>query len=313
METRDSDDALVCCVKNTVEDRIMDSVASLHATYCKEELERFKLRSGKVRLADDKTLDIVSIEGCCPQNLFWYKLGFEGCRYIPGLKRRLISVGQLDEDGFHVHPEGIGVIIDGSGRAALYHQRLGDMSMIDMNMLASKGNVPDVRKVDIYFCKPGGFGKQNKLSFIMSAKTRKLQRNYARYNANLLKIVSKIPLQFGVAERLSQTFRAESTRLRAEVPKMLSADSVGDQIRVRGLKTVGASRIVDDQMKNTLKTNYPPRWEALRLHRYKDPPESPGLHKESVQWKKAINEEMVSLEKNQTCSLVRLPAGKKAS
>ncbi|GJY88896.1 retrovirus-related pol polyprotein from transposon TNT 1-94 [Tanacetum coccineum] len=35
--------------------------------------------------------------------------------------------------------------------------------------------------------------------------------------------------------------------------------------------------------------------------------------KESVQWKKAIIEEMVSLEKNQTCSLVILPAGKKAS
>ncbi|GJZ38066.1 hypothetical protein Tco_0584257 [Tanacetum coccineum] len=35
--------------------------------------------------------------------------------------------------------------------------------------------------------------------------------------------------------------------------------------------------------------------------------------KESVQWKKAINEEIVSLEKNQTCSLVRLRAGKKAS
>ncbi|GKE59240.1 retrovirus-related pol polyprotein from transposon TNT 1-94 [Tanacetum coccineum] len=35
--------------------------------------------------------------------------------------------------------------------------------------------------------------------------------------------------------------------------------------------------------------------------------------KESVQWKKASIEEMVSLEKNQTCSLVRLPAGKKAS
>ncbi|GKF88258.1 hypothetical protein Tco_0259135 [Tanacetum coccineum] len=35
--------------------------------------------------------------------------------------------------------------------------------------------------------------------------------------------------------------------------------------------------------------------------------------KESVQWKKAINKEMVSVKKNQTCSLVRLPAGKKAS
>ncbi|GJW95496.1 retrovirus-related pol polyprotein from transposon TNT 1-94 [Tanacetum coccineum] len=34
---------------------------------------------------------------------------------------------------------------------------------------------------------------------------------------------------------------------------------------------------------------------------------------ESIQWRKAINEEIVSLEKNQTCSLVRLLAGKKAS
>ncbi|GKF35136.1 hypothetical protein Tco_0108336, partial [Tanacetum coccineum] len=55
---RDSDDALVCCVENMIEDRIMDSGASFHATYCKEELERFKLRSCKVRLADDMTLDI---------------------------------------------------------------------------------------------------------------------------------------------------------------------------------------------------------------------------------------------------------------
>ncbi|GKB55831.1 retrovirus-related pol polyprotein from transposon TNT 1-94 [Tanacetum coccineum] len=34
--------------------------------------------------------------------------------------------------------------------------------------------------------------------------------------------------------------------------------------------------------------------------------------KESIQWKKAINEEIISLEKNQTWSLVRLPTGKKA-
>ncbi|GJZ55799.1 hypothetical protein Tco_0610992 [Tanacetum coccineum] len=35
--------------------------------------------------------------------------------------------------------------------------------------------------------------------------------------------------------------------------------------------------------------------------------------KESIQWKKVIIEEMVSLEKNQTCSLVRISARKKAS
>ncbi|GKC62559.1 hypothetical protein Tco_1095157 [Tanacetum coccineum] len=49
---------------------------------------------------------------------------------------------------------------------------------------------------------------------------------------------------------------------------------------------------VEDQMKKSLKTEHPPRREAPRLYR-----------KESVQWKKAINEEMVPLEKNQTCSL----------
>ncbi|GKE04165.1 hypothetical protein Tco_1396183, partial [Tanacetum coccineum] len=69
MAVGDSDDVLVYCVENTVEDRIMDSDASFHATYCKEELESWTL---------------------------------EDVRYIPGLKRRLISVGQLDEEGYHV-------------------------------------------------------------------------------------------------------------------------------------------------------------------------------------------------------------------
>ncbi|GJT97233.1 retrovirus-related pol polyprotein from transposon TNT 1-94 [Tanacetum coccineum] len=54
---------------------------------------------------------------------------------------------------------------------------------------------------------------------------------------------------------------------------------------------MGASRIVEDQIKNTLKMEHPPRREALRLHRYEDPPESPGLQK-------AINEEMVKEEQN---------------
>ncbi|GKD46360.1 hypothetical protein Tco_1271005 [Tanacetum coccineum] len=60
---------------------------------------------------------------------------------------------------------------------------------IDMNMLASKGNVPDVRKVDIYFCNPGGLGKQKKRPLMVKKKkeNKKLQRleSYGRYNANL--------------------------------------------------------------------------------------------------------------------------------
>nr|GEY63486.1 retrovirus-related Pol polyprotein from transposon TNT 1-94 [Tanacetum cinerariifolium] len=102
MAVGDSDDALVCYVKNKVGDRIMDSGASFHATYCKEELERFKLRSGKVRLADDKTLDIAGIGDVVLKNSFGTSWILKDIRYIPGLKRRLISAGQLDEEGYHI-------------------------------------------------------------------------------------------------------------------------------------------------------------------------------------------------------------------
>nr|GEW70872.1 RNA-binding protein 1 [Tanacetum cinerariifolium] len=162
----DSDNALVCCVENMVEDRIMDS----------------------------------GIGDVILKTYFGTSWTLKDVRYIPGLNRRLILVGQLDEEGYHWQC-----------------QRHVDMSKIGMNMLASKRNVQDIRKVDIYFCKPGGLRKQKKLSFIMSEKTRKLQRSCGRYNANP---------QFGVAKRLSQIFRAESMGLRAEALKILWADSV---------------------------------------------------------------------------------------
>ncbi|GJU66844.1 retrovirus-related pol polyprotein from transposon TNT 1-94 [Tanacetum coccineum] len=57
----------------------------------------------------------------------------------------------------------------------------------------------------------------------------------------------------------------------------ITQSQVGALIRVRGPKIVGASRIVEDQMKNTLKMEHPAKREAPRLHGYKGPPESLGL------------------------------------
>ncbi|GJS05574.1 retrovirus-related pol polyprotein from transposon TNT 1-94 [Tanacetum coccineum] len=207
MAARDSDDALVCCVENTVEDRIMDSGASFHATYCKEELERFKLHSGKVRLADDKTLDIAGVEDVVLKTSFGTSWTLKDVRYISSLKRRLISVGQLDKEGYHVgfedqqwkvikgsfmvarenkrgslymvevHPEGIDAIIDGSGSAALW---FGEAKEAFLHNVKEDKEIAEIRAIGVVF---------------------------------------------GVAERLSQTFRAESTRLRVEALKMLWADS----------------------------------------------------------------------------------------
>ncbi|GJX21924.1 hypothetical protein Tco_0226369 [Tanacetum coccineum] len=162
MTAGDSYDALVYCVENMIEDRIMDYGASFHATYCKEEFKRFKLRSGKVRLAYDKTLDIA-------------------------------SVGD--------------------------HQSLGDMSRIGMNMLASKGNALDVQKskfiqkaMALYLLHQSN----DPATMILLSKTAAGVTN----GIVMLKMVPETPLQFGVAKRLSQTFRAESTRLRAEALKI---------------------------------------------------------------------------------------------
>ncbi|GJY66473.1 hypothetical protein Tco_0468711 [Tanacetum coccineum] len=85
-----------------VEDRIMNSGASFHATYCKKELDRFRLRSGKVCLVDDKILDIAGIGDIFLKTSFGTSWTLKDVRYIPGLNKRLILVGQLDEEGYHV-------------------------------------------------------------------------------------------------------------------------------------------------------------------------------------------------------------------
>ncbi|GKC05110.1 retrovirus-related pol polyprotein from transposon TNT 1-94, partial [Tanacetum coccineum] len=182
MAVGDSDDALACCVENTVEDRIMDSGASFHATYCKEELERFKLCSGKVRLADGKTLDIASVGDVVLKTYF-----------STSWTLKVIRIG--------------------------------------MSMLVSKGNILDVRKVDIYFCKPGGLGKQKNLSFIMSVKTRKLQRLEQVHTEGcghifITSIRGSSYYDIVIEDCNRSCGRAESTGIRAEASKMLWANSV---------------------------------------------------------------------------------------
>ncbi|GJW87087.1 retrovirus-related pol polyprotein from transposon TNT 1-94 [Tanacetum coccineum] len=124
--------ALVCCVENTAEDRIMDYGASFHATYCKEELERFKLRSSK--------------------------LDSEG---IPGLKRSfMVTRGNKCGSLYMVEvpSDRINAPIDARGNATLWHQRLGHMSEKGMKILALKGRIP----YGVGFYEPCVLGRQKK-------------------------------------------------------------------------------------------------------------------------------------------------------
>ncbi|GJQ96548.1 hypothetical protein Tco_0007687 [Tanacetum coccineum] len=191
----------------------------------------------------------------------------------------------------------------------------------------------------------------------------------------MLKMVLETTLQFGVAKRLSRTFRAESTGLRAEALKMLWANLVsityliyripyvpiglripeeewrGKDTSLAHLKVSGCDSFVkvkdvcgeamkctficsgSDEMRysfwdtnihqspgkssNTSEGSENSRsFEDSERSDKKDSEDGASSEEEGLetsQWKKDINEEMVSLEKNRTCSLVRLPAGKKAS
>nr|GEW03516.1 G-box-binding factor 4 [Tanacetum cinerariifolium] len=228
--------------KNTVKDHIMDSGALFHATYCKEELERFKQ-------CPDKTLKDV--------------------RYITGLKRRLISGSLMRK-----------VTTQASKTSS---ERIG------MNMLASKGNVPNVQKVDIYFCKPGGLGKQKKLSFIMSEKTKKLQRirrDTRLSKAEILDLWTRFmrPLNDGIVTEHG----------------LISEITLSSDGRLDTSEGFENSRRFEDSGRSN--KEYSKDRESFKEEGFETP-----------HWKKVINKEMVSLEKNQTCSLFKISTGKKTS
>ncbi|GJZ57506.1 retrovirus-related pol polyprotein from transposon TNT 1-94 [Tanacetum coccineum] len=260
MAVRDyDDDALVYCVENTIKDRIIDSGASFHVAYCKEELERFKLRSGKVRLVDDITLNIAGVGDVVLKTSFGTSWTMKDVRYITGLNKRLISIGQLDEEGYHVGFEdqqwkvtkgslvirenkceslymvevpsdGINAAIDGRGNVALWHQRLGYMSEKGMKILALKevfntfkkwkAVVKNETNLRVKCLKFDNGGEYSSREFIEYCAENRIR---------MLKTVLETPQQNGVAERMNRTLN--------ERAKIKVKDIARDKLDAKSMKS----------------------------------------------------------------------------
>uniref|UniRef100_A0A803N5C9 CCHC-type domain-containing protein n=1 Tax=Chenopodium quinoa TaxID=63459 RepID=A0A803N5C9_CHEQI len=94
-------DALILSVDSPIESWILDSGASFHSSPCKEIFQNFKSgKFGKVYLADDEPLDIVGKGDVMIKTSSGSSWKLEDVRYIPKLRKNLISVGQLDSSGF---------------------------------------------------------------------------------------------------------------------------------------------------------------------------------------------------------------------
>ena len=93
-------DALLLVVGSSLDDWVLVSEASFHTSPHQEIIQNYVIGDfGKVYLADDTTLDVVDMGYAwilLPNGSVWL---LEKVQYIPDLRRNLISVGQLDDEG----------------------------------------------------------------------------------------------------------------------------------------------------------------------------------------------------------------------
>ena len=139
-----NDDALICCIECLVESWVMDSGASFHATPCKDLMLNFRTGNfGKVRLADDETLDIAGMGDINLRTSLGTSWTLKDVRYILRLKKMLISVGQLDKEGYRVTfgdgkwkvIKGNLVVARGEKRGTLY---IVEQSIYEVNVVANE-------------------------------------------------------------------------------------------------------------------------------------------------------------------------------
>nr|GEU73573.1 retrovirus-related Pol polyprotein from transposon TNT 1-94 [Tanacetum cinerariifolium] len=310
METGDFDGALFCCVENTVEDRIGDVVL-------------------KTSFGTSWTLKDV--------------------RYIPGLKRRLISVGQLDEEGYHVGfrdqqwnvTKDSLVVARGNKRGSLYmvelpkamfqmygrgwsqfiqkamvlhllHQHEDPTTMILLSKTATgvaeewRGNDTSLAHLKVFGCDSIVRVKDvceeaMKCTFIGSGsdEIRYSFRDTRSHQVIRSRDITFMDLIYGARSATDSSSLTkliqESQVVLVDIPENLAEnDTIVEEHGGRS----------DEEYSEDGASSNEGGFEILQVRR---------STRESKAPKKAINEEMFSFEKNQTCSLVRISAGKKAS
>ncbi|RVW41523.1 Retrovirus-related Pol polyprotein from transposon TNT 1-94 [Vitis vinifera] len=154
---------------------------------------------------DDWPLDVVGLGDVrisLPNGSVWL---LEKVRHIPDLRRNLISVGQLDDEGHAILfvggtwkvtkgarvlargkktgtlymtscPRDTIAVADASTDTSLWHRRLGHMSEKGMKMLLSKGKLPELKSIDFDMCESCILGKQKKVSFLKTGRTLKAEK-----------------------------------------------------------------------------------------------------------------------------------------
>ncbi|GJR98565.1 retrovirus-related pol polyprotein from transposon TNT 1-94 [Tanacetum coccineum] len=351
MAAGDSDNALVCCVENTVEDCI--------AFWCIIPYYILQRRVRKVQATLRWTLKDV--------------------RYIPGLKRRLISYGQLDEEArwygkaeesfFHNVSEDKKTAKSAAGVAFYVENGIVMLKMVPETPLQfyvaerlsrtfrveSMGIRVEALKmlwadsvittyliyripyvpIGLRILEEEWRGKNTSLAHLKAAAQMKydttlgIRRVTGLSEAEILHLRTRfielendsIVAEHGLSSEITQSLGGSSDTSEGSQNSGSFEDSGrsdeeysedGASSKEEGSES---SQVRRSTRESRAPVRYSPSANYLLLTENGEPDSylEALSNKESVQWKKAIIEEMVSLKMNETCSLVRLPAGKNAS
>jgi len=201
----DQSDTLILSLDST-ERWVVDTGASFHACPTRSNFKNFIAGDlGKVYLGNDLACDITGkgdVDIRLPNGSIWTLVDV---RYVPCLRRNLISVSQLAKhqtfftfgdktwkatkgsmvvargilDGtlYVVNKESDSISIAGKNDdAELWHNRLGHMSEKGMKSLISKGKLAGLKSADLDFCEDCVLGKQRRVSFSKTGRELKTQK-----------------------------------------------------------------------------------------------------------------------------------------
>nr|TKS10928.1 hypothetical protein D5086_0000078330 [Populus alba] len=101
--TDEVQDALILAVQSPIDDWILDSGALFHYTPHHEMMQNYVGGDhGVVYLADGQPMNIVGIGDVQIKKMNGSIWNLQNVRHVPGLKKKLISVGQLDDSGHSI-------------------------------------------------------------------------------------------------------------------------------------------------------------------------------------------------------------------
>ncbi|KAC9819660.1 hypothetical protein E3N88_45208 [Mikania micrantha] len=99
----DSCDVLMATEGNTGDGWVLDSGCSFHMTYLKDSFCNLEMKKqGTVKLGDDRSCDVIGIGDVVLKLNNGTEIKLNEVRYVPELKRSLISMGTFEKEGMYV-------------------------------------------------------------------------------------------------------------------------------------------------------------------------------------------------------------------